>query len=209
MVVEYEAYTELDYKSRMPKPKYRQIKQLEDALLSINKENLKVYVIGSGVLYGNGEVAFANHFKAAWKQDPFNLPYIGEGANLIPTIHVKDLVKLITKISDNPPENKYIFGIDNSKDRTQKAIIEAISRGVGSGKVESVETSPIFEKKYLDYFNLDLDLVPSGLMVSASEENPVEFDWEYQVQHTISARPEQPRHHSPPASQYLFLARST
>lgn len=69
------------------------------------------------MLYGNGEVVFANHFKAAWKQDPFNLPYIGEGTNLIPTIHVKDLVKLIVKVCEAPPENKYIFGIDNSKDR--------------------------------------------------------------------------------------------
>lgn len=69
------------------------------------------------MLYGNGELVLANHFKAAWKQDPFCLPYIGEGTNLIPMIHVKDLVKLIIKISENPPENKYLFAIDNSKDR--------------------------------------------------------------------------------------------
>lgn len=40
---------------------------MEDLILGLSgKENLKVYVICSGVLYGEGEVIFKNHFKAAW-----------------------------------------------------------------------------------------------------------------------------------------------
>lgn len=41
-------------------------------------------------MYGNGERAFYNHFKKAWLQAPAQLPYIGEGENRIPTIHVID-----------------------------------------------------------------------------------------------------------------------
>ena len=43
---------------------------MEDKVLSLNKENLKVLVVCPGVLYGAGEIIFKNHFKAAWKQDP-------------------------------------------------------------------------------------------------------------------------------------------
>jgi hypothetical protein len=43
-------------------------------------------------------------FKAAWLQAPAKLPYLGEGNNLIPTIHLKDLVKFVIKLSESPPE---------------------------------------------------------------------------------------------------------
>ncbi len=61
---------------------------MEDLILSLQKENLKVIVVCAGILYGLGEVAFKNHIKSAWLQDPKALPILGEGNNLIPTIHV-------------------------------------------------------------------------------------------------------------------------
>jgi len=43
-------------------------------------------------------------------QAPDALPYLGEGDNLIPTINVKDLVKFIIKVAENPPESeKYLM----------------------------------------------------------------------------------------------------
>jgi len=48
-------------------------------VLSLQRENLKVIVVAAGVLYGYGEVAFKNHFKSAWLQDPKELPYLGDG----------------------------------------------------------------------------------------------------------------------------------
>ena len=105
--------------------------------LSVEKENLKVFIVCSGVLYGKGEEVFHNHFKHAWLQEPEFLPYLGDGNNIIPTIHKTDLVNLIEEIANRPPEDlfKYILAIDNGKKRTQRDIVECISENVGTKKV--------------------------------------------------------------------------
>lgn len=105
------------------------------------------------------------------------LPFLGEGNNLIPTIHVQDLAKFVIKVAENPPENSYCFAIDNSKDRTQKAVVQAISNGIGSKLVESVEKTILIDQHAEDIFNLDLDWTPNPLMVSNDPENPAEFEW--------------------------------
>ena len=47
---------------------------------------------------------------------------------------------MVKKISDSPPENQqYIFGIDNTKKPTQMKLIQAISDGIGTGLVESID----------------------------------------------------------------------
>jgi len=51
---------------RVPGPEYEEIKRIEDEVLEFKKENVKTYVISSGVMYGKGESIFNNHFKKAW-----------------------------------------------------------------------------------------------------------------------------------------------
>lgn len=38
-----------------------------------------VYILCAGMLYGQGEIALYEHFKAAWLQNPKALPVIGNG----------------------------------------------------------------------------------------------------------------------------------
>ena len=59
-------YQEDDYKLRIPGPEYEEIKRIEDEILEFKKENVKTYVISSGIMYGKGESIFNNHFKKAW-----------------------------------------------------------------------------------------------------------------------------------------------
>jgi len=87
-------------------------------VLNFKKEGVKTYVISAGVLYGKGEEIFLNHFKQAWLQDPLRLPVVGDGNNLVPTIHVTDLARMVIKIYKTKPERQYIFGIDNTKKPT-------------------------------------------------------------------------------------------
>jgi len=108
-------------------------------VLNFKKEGVKTYVISAGVLYGQGEAIFNSHFKNSWKQDPQKLPIVGEGNNLVPTIHVTDLARMTKKIFESQPERQYIFGIDNTKKPTQRKLIQAISEGIGTGLVESVD----------------------------------------------------------------------
>ena len=43
------------------------------------------------------------------------MPYLKQGDNQIPTIHITDLVKLVIKLSEEASyEKPYIFGFDNS-----------------------------------------------------------------------------------------------
>jgi hypothetical protein len=42
------------------------------------------------------------------------LPYVGEGNNLLPTIHVTDLARMVKAFYVKKPARKYIFAIDNN-----------------------------------------------------------------------------------------------
>jgi len=61
--VEYLPFKEKDYLIRVPKEKYERFKRLEDAVLNLNIENVKTFVICSGVFYGKGELAFKETLK--------------------------------------------------------------------------------------------------------------------------------------------------
>ena len=77
-----------------------------------------MYIVAAGMLFGSGESALHYHFKSAWLEAPEELPFIGEGRNIIPMIHVKDLCNIVSKIIESKPETHYILGVDNSKKLT-------------------------------------------------------------------------------------------
>lgn len=112
------AFTEKDYKLRDPIEEYRIIKDIEDEVLNFKKEGVKTYVISAGILYGKGEAIFNSHFQKAWLQDPIRLPYVGDGNNLVPTIHVTDLARIVLKVFEKKPERQYIFAVDNNNKPT-------------------------------------------------------------------------------------------
>jgi adenylate kinase len=97
-------FGENDFAERRSSPEYDEIRRIEDEVLSFKKENLKTYVISAGILYGNGETVFNEHFKSAWLQKPKRLPYVCEGDNQVPTIHVIDLARLVMKVYQSKPE---------------------------------------------------------------------------------------------------------
>ena len=75
------------------------------AAMALGKHNdkLRVHVVCSGFLYGNGEQndIFYDFFRRAWVSlhpDLAALPVIGKGSNIIPTIHVTDLSNAIDLI---------------------------------------------------------------------------------------------------------------
>jgi nucleoside-diphosphate-sugar epimerase len=92
---------------------------------------------------------------------------LGEGNNRIPTIHLKDLVKFVIKVAENPPEGSpYLLAIDEAENRTQRAIIQAISSGIGSGKIVSVKESPLIESP--DRYLIDLNMRSSKVLVGTA-----------------------------------------
>ena len=51
---------------RIPDSEYEEIKRIEDEILEFKKENVKTFVLASGIMYGMGENIFSSHFKKAW-----------------------------------------------------------------------------------------------------------------------------------------------
>lgn len=101
-------YEDADFEKRVPLPKYQNLKQVEQAALALSKQNpmLRVHVICSGFLYGNGEQndIFYEFFRRAWVSlhpDLTALPVIAGGANTIPTIHVSDLTSIVDLVIMN------------------------------------------------------------------------------------------------------------
>lgn len=130
-----------------------------------SKNNIKSYVLCSGVQYGFGEKVFYECFKQAWLQQPAELEIYGDGRNKIPTIHVKDLAAYVDRIICLQPTQKYYFLVDQTKNPTQKSIISAISAGLGSGKTKFVPAiEAVMGNEYYDSFILDVRVKPSKLV---------------------------------------------
>lgn len=59
---------------------------------------LKVHILCGGIRYGLGEEIWAEVFKQAWLYNTLGIP--GNGENLVPTIHILDLSRLVKRIVD-------------------------------------------------------------------------------------------------------------
>ena len=125
-------YTDKDYLLRKPNSKYMQYKYVENEALLLNqKKNVKAYVICPGFIYGYGEKTFYSIFRSAILNLPTEEILIEKGRNIIPTIHMKDLVNIITKILEKRPNNYYILAFDQTKNNSLLSIAKSIYECVG------------------------------------------------------------------------------
>jgi len=120
------------------------------------------------------------------------LPILGKGDNLIPTIHIIDLARLVCRIVNDKPDHPYIFAIDKTKKPTQKRIVQAIANGMGTGQAASVEvdTSDPNQAFWRDFLTINLKMKTSsvfkdGQLTPEQEEeenaeellNALKFNW--------------------------------
>jgi nucleoside-diphosphate-sugar epimerase len=123
------AYTDADFSRRVPFPKFQQAKHIENLAMSANKfhKKLRVHVICSGLIYGNGEAndGFYEFFRRAWislHPDLAALPVIGDGKNSLPTIHVRDLARFVVALTEESAKKitkQYLIAVDQCKSSTQ------------------------------------------------------------------------------------------
>ena len=141
---------------------------------------LKVHVLCTGIRYGKGESIFYEHFKNAWVQTPAQLPIIGDGKNLIPTIHIIDLARVVKKIIDNNIKKDYIFAVDKTKRPSQKRLVKSISNGIGTGKWKNFESKEISNSIiWKDFLMVNLKMKSSDVFRDLEwkgEEEPSEED---------------------------------
>lgn len=174
---------ESNWKLRKSSPRYKGVRLLETSLLALARGEagapgaVTPAVVAPGVMYGNGENDFHHLFKAAWmhageeaKADGGaaafeGLPLVGEGKNLIPTLHVFDLVSILRMLLDAPQQaadQQYFVAVDAGH-TTQKALVQAVAVGLGDG---------IAKIKQLDRCDEKVLLAASNLAAGNVEEAP-------------------------------------
>jgi len=159
-----------DYKVRVPLrgSRYETWKDMEELVLAcFNREESKVKaaICAAGIYYGCGEDTLWELFKDAWLS---NLaPAEAPGGNFIPTIHIRDMARLVRVVGMdpefNPLEQPFFFGVDmppvvegHSKPPTKAQLVQGIIDEL-SGKPVVPDSMPTESR-------------PSGLAVPVVEE---------------------------------------
>ena len=166
-------HKDTDYNLRIPNQKYRKYKILESKALSTTNPNLRVYIICPGFIYGCGENFFFNYFRMSYLGNPNPIPIIGKGLNSIPTIHIIDLIKIIRKVIEKKPNDKYIFAVDRTKNPSLYNIIKSISLAIGDGKIKKIDKFDINDINMDNYqeLNIDVKVLPSKICLDERKLN--------------------------------------
>lgn len=163
-----------DWKKRWPHPKYADFLSAERYLTTLP---LKLYVMCTGLLYGDGEGALLPLFQAAWSLNP--VPILEANHNVIPMLHVQDMAHGAVAVLSSRPENPVFIAHDGSH-TTQRDLIKAINTTFGAGRTTKT-TDDQFIAKYgrdvIDWIKFDIELEAeefSGLDFERHCSNPVE-----------------------------------
>ncbi|XP_050405998.1 adenylate kinase 7, partial [Patella vulgata] len=153
-------FTEDDYRRRKPHPNFKEHISAEKTVIKLgktNKSKLVTYVVCSGLTYGAEENIFHYLFKSAWHNVP-QLQIFGNGQNVVPTIHIKDLAGVIQNIADSRPKVRYLIAKDDAQN-TLEEIVKAVSTNLGSGKVKSISKEEALLHRDIEQADFDMLLV--------------------------------------------------
>lgn len=168
---------------RLPESSYARWKTAETLVLSLNaKENLKTHVVCPGLLYGCDETTLFDSFQASWLSmktaqiiSAGEEPRLAAGKNYVPTVHVRDLARLVSNLSLGGCEQSYLVCVDRSQAQ-QADLVKGIVDKVGEPyEVPVVSpsdwTPPLPEAEtlsldYLDHMKLDLRFEPCQMMLA-------------------------------------------
>lgn len=146
--LEVKVWSDEEYRRRYPDTRYHGWRALEHAVKQANSETLHTYVLWAGLPYGAGEDLLRDHFLSAWRHQP--ITQYGDGSNYVPTVHVKDLSRIIFLVgsSYDTLEDRYMFVVDQGNN-TQKEILDGIRAYIG-GEIEVTEPVIDRDKQVVD-----------------------------------------------------------
>ncbi|RUS85279.1 hypothetical protein EGW08_006980 [Elysia chlorotica] len=153
-------FTEDDYRRRKPHQNFKEHISAEKTVIKLGKTNkakLVTYVVCSGLTYGAEENIFHYLFKSAWHNAP-QLQCFGEGRNIVPTIHIKDLAAVIQNVADGRPKVRYIIAKDDAQN-TLEDIVRTVSQNLGSGKLKHITKEEALLSKDIEQADFDMLLV--------------------------------------------------
>ncbi|NXV05996.1 KAD7 kinase, partial [Cettia cetti] len=151
-------FSDQDFRRRRPHPSFMDYINAEKHIVKLGKTNKKKFstcVVASGHPYGAEEDLFHYFFKMCWLGETPAIPVFGDGNNIIPTIHIRDLAIVLQNVADHRPDLQYVLAVDTSM-HTLEELIKCISKNVGPGKIEKVPKEIAFLSKELTQKQLDM-----------------------------------------------------
>ncbi|XP_077476345.1 adenylate kinase 7 isoform X2 [Stigmatopora argus] len=151
-------FTDEDFRRRKAHPNFKKHLELEKMVAKMGKMDralFSTYVVVSGLQYGMGEQAFHLFFKMSWLGQEKEIPVFGDGTNIVPTIHVSDLARVIRKIIEQQPQPYYLVAVDCSNN-TMEDIVKTITCALGLGKICRKPFEEAFLQQDLSIMDIDL-----------------------------------------------------
>ncbi|XP_041332085.1 adenylate kinase 7 [Pyrgilauda ruficollis] len=151
-------FNEDDFRKRRSHPGFVDHIDAEKHIAKLGKTNKKkfsTYVVASGHQYGAEEGLFHYFFKMCWLGETPAIPVFGDGKNIIPTIHIRDLAIVLQNVAEHRPAFQYVIAVDASM-HTLGQLVKCISKNIGPGKIEKVPKENAFLSKELTQMQLDM-----------------------------------------------------
>ncbi|NWH31606.1 KAD7 kinase, partial [Chloropsis hardwickii] len=152
------SFNENDFRKRKSHPSFMDHINAEKHIAKLGKTNQKkfsTYIVASGHQYGAEEGLFHYFFKMSWLGETPAIPVFGDGKNVIPTIHIRDLAVVLQNVAEHRPDSQYVLAVDTSM-HTLGELVKCISKNVGPGKIEKVPKENAFLSKELTQMQLDM-----------------------------------------------------
>ena len=169
------ALTEEEYKRRRPHSSFKELLALEKLVTKSKRPGLRTHVVAAGLVYGQDEDLFHDLFKTAWNCKPLTLASIGDGSNLLPTIHVSDLCSVVLKLleADSLP---YLLAVDQGQAQeeaaqTLKTVVEKLSAVLGMGGVGVMAPEQVRLQKDYEFFQV-------GIRLDGAAVGEMGFEWQ-------------------------------
>ncbi|XP_028250511.1 adenylate kinase 7 [Parambassis ranga] len=132
-------FTDEMFWSRRAHPNFRKHIDLEKKVVKMGKTDRAkfcTYVVASGLQYGMGEQVFHYFYKKSWLGQDDEIPVFGEGKNIIPTIHINDLARVVQNVIRHQPRPYYLLAVDSSNN-TMEEIVKSVSSTLGPGQIQN------------------------------------------------------------------------
>ncbi|KAI1237619.1 hypothetical protein IHE44_0013701, partial [Lamprotornis superbus] len=151
-------FNDEDFRKRKSHPSFMDYINAERNIARLGKTNKKkfsTYIVASGHQYGAEEGLFHYFFKMCWLGETPAIPVFGDGNNIIPTIHIRDLAVVLQNVAEHRPDFQYVLAVDTSM-HTLEELVKCISKNIGPGKTEKVPKEDAFLSKELTQMQLDM-----------------------------------------------------
>lgn len=149
---------------------------MERVIMRAHKpDHLRTHVVCPGMVYGGGEDDLGLHplFKLVFESPDDPLKLLTPGANVLPLIHIADLVAYVQGVLSGAPPERYLLACEPGR-ATLKAVSRAISTCMGGGQLAPASWQDVLARPDVTHLLMHVPFectrLPEGRGPSFSED---------------------------------------